>query len=260
MFLWGKRKKFPNLLNRRWCYQTHISLLFLFQLHFLTANMTRYVTVARPQYSASCISCFGRTLFYSQWPQAPIRSRARPKKRYRTTVERKGVNAKGRCRYAKDAPDDRQFLSSRRHRHRLKIQFEKSNNTAQFAWKCVSRSSSDGIVRRVDTMRPIGGGPPFWIFTTFTVRDFFPLPTVHYRHRPSICLCTFCLLAVLFFHGRRFGCTRARYNRRRVTACPICIPRSKSDRPRWFSICRRRHYLFCTFFACFQRSSPYRRF
>lgn len=111
-----------------------------------------------------------------------------PEKKVPDDCRTKGGDAKGRCRYAKDAPDDRQFLSSRRHRHRLKIQFEKSNNTAQFAWKCVSRSSSDGIVRRVDTMRPIGGGPPFWIFTTFTVRDFFPLPTVHYRHRPSICL------------------------------------------------------------------------
>lgn len=184
----------------------------------------------------NCISCFGRTLLYSQWPQATIRSRARPKKRYRRAVERKGV-AKGRwCRYAKDAPDDRQFLSSRRHRHRLKIQFEKSNNTAQFARKCVSRSSSDGIVRRVDTMRPIGGGPPFPPPPGFLQRS--PSATFfHYRQSTTVTVprpyaYTFCFLAALFFHGRRFGCTRARYNRRRVIACPICIPQSKSDRPR----------------------------
>jgi len=100
----------------------------------------------------------GRALLYPQQPQAVTRSRARSKK------EPKGCRTtramKGRCRYAKNVPDDRQFLSSRRHRHRLKIQFEKSNNTAQFARKCISRSSSDSIVCRVDTMRPIGWDHP----------------------------------------------------------------------------------------------------
>lgn len=153
---------------------------------------------------------------------------------------------KGRCRYAKNAPDDRQFLSSRRHRHRLKIQFEKSNNTAQFARKCISRSSSDGIVRRVDTMRPIGGTTPDF----YSVRRprLFSITAVHYRRRrrrrrgsPSICS-YFLSSCNSFFHRRRFGCTRARYNRRRVTACPICIPRSKSGRPRRFPVCH--WYLF----------------
>lgn len=187
------KETLPTVLSRRDNVPPPHRFLFQFVLpRLLTANMHNTRTSIAHSIT-NCISCFGRTLLYSQWPQATIRSRARPKKRYRRAVERKGV-AKGRwCRYAKDAPDDRQFLSSRRHRHRLKIQFEKSNNTAQFARKCVSRSSSDGIVRRVDTMRPIGGGPPLstpsWIFTTFAVRDFFPLPAVHYRHRPSpICL------------------------------------------------------------------------
>lgn len=178
------------------------------------------------------------------------------KKRHRAArYEREGANEGGRCRYAKDAPDDRQFLSSRRHRHRLKIQFEKFNNTAQFARKCVSRSSSDGIVRRVDTMRPIGGGPPLsplpllhpWIFTTFAVRDFFsttdsPLLPPPPLHMPAL----FVSLQLFFFHdGRRFGCTRARgIIVGALPRGPICIPRSKSDRPRWFSIWRRRRPFF----------------
>lgn len=68
----------------------------------------------------------------------------------------------------------------------------------------------------------------------------------HYRsppppRQPSICL-YFLSSCNSFFHRRRFGCTRARYNRRRVTACPICISRSKSGRPRRFPICH--WYLF----------------
>lgn len=146
---------------------------------------------------ASCISCFEKNIALFEIAASEDPHSSMPEKKGTgRLVERKGGERRGRCRYAKDAPDDRQFLSSRRHRHRLKIQFEKSNNTAQFARKCVSRSSSDGIVRRVDTMRPIGGGSPLlplpllhpWIFTTFAVRDFFPLPTVHYRplHMPVL--------------------------------------------------------------------------
>lgn len=162
---------------------------------------------------------------------------------------------KGRCRYAKNASDDRQFLSSRRHRHRLKIQFEKSNNTAQFARKCISRSSSDGIVRRVDTMRPIGGTTPDF----YSVRRsrLFSITAVHYRRRGNPSICSYFLSSCnSFFHRRRFGCTRARYNRRRVTACPICIPRSKSGRPRRFPVCH--WYLFSRSPHVFSRP-PHRR-
>jgi len=161
---------------------------------------------------------------------------------------------KGRCRYAKNALDDRQFLSSRRHRHQLKIQFEKSNNTAQFARKCISRSSCDGIVRRVDTMRPIGGTTPDF----YSVRRprLFSTTAVHYRRRGNPSICPYFLSSCnSFFHRRRFGCTRARYNRRRVTACPICIPRSKSGRSRWFPVCHR--YLFSRFSSCISSSTMY---
>lgn len=181
----------------------------------------------------------GRALLYPQRPQAATRSRARSKKEPKGCRTKRAM--KGRCRYAKNAPDDRQFLSSRRHRHRLKIQFEKSNNTVQFARKCISRSSSDGIVHRVDTMRPIGGTTPDF----YSVRRprLFSTTAVHYRRRGSPTICLYFLSSCnSFFHRRRFGCTRARYNRRRVTACPICIPRSKSGRPRRFSVCH--WYLF----------------
>lgn len=115
----------------------------------------------------------GRALLYPQQPQAVTRSRTRSKKEPKGGKTKRAM--KGRCRYAKNAPDDRQFLSSRRHRHRLKIQFEKSNNTAQFARKCISCSSSDGIVCRVDTMRPIGGTTPDF-YSVRRPRLFF-----HYR-------------------------------------------------------------------------------
>lgn len=147
----------------------------------------------------SCISCFGKSIALSTTAAG-----GDPQPRARSKKEPKGCRTKramkGRCRYAKNAPDDRQFLSSRRHRHRLKIQFEKFNNTAQFARKCISRSSSDGIVRRVDTMRPIGGTTPDF----YSVRRprLFSTTAVHYRRcrrgNPSICPVLFVFLQLFF--------------------------------------------------------------
>jgi len=206
-----------------------ISLFFIqFPYLFITNMYNVRSSIARN--IESCISRFGESIALStQRPQAAIRSRARSKKEPKGCRTKRAM--KGRCRYAKNALDDRQFLSSRRHRHQLKIQFEKSNNTAQFARKCISRSSCDGIVRRMDTMRPIGGTTPD--FYSGRRPRLFSTTAVHYRRRGNPSICPYFLSSCnSFFHRRRFGCTRARYNRRRVTACPICIPRSKSGRPR----------------------------
>lgn len=149
--------------------------------------------------AASYISRFGRASLYPQQPQAAA-SRAytlsKKEPKGSRTNEESGDEEGGTwwCRYAKDATGDRQFLFSRRHWHRLKIQFEKSNNTAQFARKCVSRSSSDGIVRRVDTMRPIGGAAPHGFLQRTPSATFFhyrgstaplPLPPIHHP-RPFV--------------------------------------------------------------------------
>jgi len=65
---------------------------------------------------------------------------------------------------------DRQFLSSRRHQPpppppppppRPKIQFEKSNNAAQFARKCASRPSSGGHCSPGGHNAPDWRGIPF---------------------------------------------------------------------------------------------------
>lgn len=89
-------------------------------------------------------------------------------------------------------------------------------------------------------MRPIGGALPDF----YNVRRprLFSTTAIRY-HRTAVAAIaaaaattappyarTFLSPCSSFFRGRRFGCTRARYNRRRVTACPICIPRSKSGR------------------------------
>lgn len=78
----------------------------------------------------------------------------------RVTKPRKGIRG------------DRQFLLLRK----LEIQFEKSNNAGQFAGKCASHPNALGIVRRLDTMRPIGG-PGFLQHSRLFLR--FPDPLFH---------------------------------------------------------------------------------
>jgi len=130
---------------------------------------------------------------------------------------------------------DRQFLSLRRHRppppprrRRPKIQFEKSNNAAQFARKCASRSSSGGHCP------PDGHNAPDWRGTRSPPRPSrCPPPPPRRRRRPPFHMAVLFVSLQLFFPpGRRFGRTRAAdIIVGALPRSPICIPRSKSGRP-----------------------------
>lgn len=217
------------------------------------------MAVDRPQYCKLHLMFWKNIALFAMAASDDPQS-STPEKKVPDDCRTKGGDAKGRCRYAKDAPDDRQFLSSRRHRHRLKIQFEKSNNTAQFAWKCVSRSSSDGIVRRVDTMRPIGGGPPLLDFYNvhrprlFSTTDS-PLPPSS-LHMPVL------FVSLQFFFSTDDGLV-ARVPGIIVGALPRALFAYRGRKvigDADFQFAAVATAFFCTFFTRFQRSPPYRWF